>query len=290
MGADVMRFMYCDHVPQQNLNFGYGPANEVKRRLLTFWNSVSFFVLYANIEGFKPTYRDLAGGPDLEELRPLDRWLLARTQQLVAGGDRRLRALLDAGCHGRMGALHRRPLQLVHPPLAQALLHARRGGVQDALVRPRPGGARDRAGDAVPRRAPVAEPRGVRSRRRRRARSSRAGRSRRRATRTPGCSAEVADARRVAELARAARDAAGIKLRQPLRRLVVATSDAGRRMLISRQVEDLAAELRVKEVAILESPGEVAEMRAKPRLDLVGPRYGPNLPSSGASSRRAASR
>ena len=42
MGADVMRFMYCDHVPHQNLNFGYGPANEVKRRLLTFWNSASF--------------------------------------------------------------------------------------------------------------------------------------------------------------------------------------------------------------------------------------------------------
>jgi isoleucyl-tRNA synthetase len=94
----------------------------------------------------------------------------------------------------------------------------------------------------------------------------------------PGLLAEVADARRVAELARAARDAAGIKLRQPLRRLVVATSDPGRRMLISRQVEDLAAELRVKEVAILESPIEVAEMRAKPRLDVVGPRYGPNLP------------
>jgi hypothetical protein len=63
MGADVMRFMYCDHVPQQNLNFGYGPANEVKRRLLTFWNSASFFVLYANIEGFTPTYRDLERGP-----------------------------------------------------------------------------------------------------------------------------------------------------------------------------------------------------------------------------------
>jgi isoleucyl-tRNA synthetase len=94
----------------------------------------------------------------------------------------------------------------------------------------------------------------------------------------PELLAEVAGARRVAELARAARDAAGIKLRQPLRRLVVATADPGRRMLISRQVEDLAAELRVKEVAILESPGEVAEMRAKPRLDLVGPRYGPNLP------------
>jgi isoleucyl-tRNA synthetase len=88
----------------------------------------------------------------------------------------------------------------------------------------------------------------------------------------------VAGARQVAELARAARDAAGIRLRQPLRRLVVATADPGRRLLVSRQVEDLAAELRVKEVAVHQSPGEVAEVRAKARLDLVGPRYGANLP------------
>jgi isoleucyl-tRNA synthetase len=59
---------------------------------------------------------------------------------------------------------------------------------------------------------------------------------------------------------------------------VVATGDPGRRALVSRQVEDLAGELRVKEVAIAESPTEVAELRATPRLDLVGARYGPNLP------------
>jgi isoleucyl-tRNA synthetase len=28
---------------RQNLKFGFGPAGEVKRRLLTLWNSVSFF-------------------------------------------------------------------------------------------------------------------------------------------------------------------------------------------------------------------------------------------------------
>jgi isoleucyl-tRNA synthetase len=89
---------------------------------------------------------------------------------------------------------------------------------------------------------------------------------------------EVATGRQVAELARSARQQAGLKLRQPLRRLVVATSDPGRRALISRQVEDLAGELRVKEVAIAESAGEVAELKATPKLDLVGPRYGPNLP------------
>ena len=56
MGADVMRFMYADHLPQLNLNFGYGPANEVKRRLLTFWNSTQFFLTYASIEDFKPIF------------------------------------------------------------------------------------------------------------------------------------------------------------------------------------------------------------------------------------------
>jgi isoleucyl-tRNA synthetase len=277
MGADVMRFMYCDHVPQQNLNFGYGPANEVKRRLLTFWNSASFFVLYANIEGFKPTYRDLAGGPDLEELRPLDRWLLARTQQLVQEATdayerfwtpdvtdawerftddlsnwyiRRSRKrfyTLDEAAFRTLWYALVQAARVIAPVMPFIAEHMWRNLA--ASVRQAPESA-FLAG--WPQSASRYE--------------------------DPGLLAEVADARRVAELARAARDAAGIKLRQPLRRLVVATSDASRRMLISRQVEDLAAELRVKEVAILESPGEVAEMRAKPRLDLVGPRYGTNLP------------
>jgi isoleucyl-tRNA synthetase len=277
MGADVMRFMYCDHVPQQNLNFGYGPANEIKRRLLTFWNSASFFVLYANIEGFKPTYRDLAGGPDLEELRPIDRWLLARTQQLVEETTgaferfwtpdvtdawerftddlsnwyiRRSRKrfyTLDEAAFRTLWYALVQAVRVIAPVMPFLAEHMWRNLA--ASVRQAPESA-FLAGWPQP--------------------ASR--------YEDPGLLAEVADARRVAELARAARDAAGIKLRQPLRRLVIATSDPGRRMLISRQVEDLAAELRVKEVAIIEGPGEVAEMRAKPRLDLVGPRYGPNLP------------
>jgi isoleucyl-tRNA synthetase len=89
---------------------------------------------------------------------------------------------------------------------------------------------------------------------------------------------EVAVGRQVAELARSARQQAGIKLRQPLRRLIVSSGDPSRRALVSRQVEDLGDELRVKEVEIAATPNEFAELRATPRLDLVGPRYGPNLP------------
>src|SRR5437763_4161649 len=83
MGADVMRWLYCQQPPTQNIRFGYGPADEVKRRLLTLWNSTRFFLDYAAIEGFQPRYEDLTDGVTGVELRPLDAWLLARTDQLI---------------------------------------------------------------------------------------------------------------------------------------------------------------------------------------------------------------
>src|SRR3712207_2596290 len=82
MGADVMRWQFCAQPPDRNLLFGYGPAHEIKRKLLTLWNSTRFLVDYGNIEGFTPTYGDLETGPE-GELQPLDRWLVARTRELV---------------------------------------------------------------------------------------------------------------------------------------------------------------------------------------------------------------
>ena len=73
MGADVMRWQYCAQPPDRNLLFGFGPAHEIKRKLLTLWNSVRFFVDYANIEGFTPSWDAARAGR--RELRPLDRWL-----------------------------------------------------------------------------------------------------------------------------------------------------------------------------------------------------------------------
>src|SRR5690348_13856514 len=78
MGADVMRWQYCRQTPDRNILFGYGPAHEIKRRFLRFWNSVKFFVDLANVEGFTPRWGE---APRAEH--PLDRWLVARTQQLV---------------------------------------------------------------------------------------------------------------------------------------------------------------------------------------------------------------
>ena len=81
MGADVMRWQFCAQPPDRNLLFGFGPAQEIKRKLLTLWNSARFLVDYATIEGFRP---DVTAAAPPARLRPLDRWLAARTEQLVA--------------------------------------------------------------------------------------------------------------------------------------------------------------------------------------------------------------
>ena len=79
MGADVMRWLYAGHNPLYNINFGYGPATDVKRRMLTLWNVYSFFVTYARLDGFDPT----APRIPVAERPDLDRWALSRLQGLI---------------------------------------------------------------------------------------------------------------------------------------------------------------------------------------------------------------
>ena len=87
MGADVMRWLYCQQQPSQNIRFGFAPADDVKRCLLTLWNSARFLTDYGRIEGFEPRYEDLETGVAGVKLRPLDRWLQARVQQLLADAE-----------------------------------------------------------------------------------------------------------------------------------------------------------------------------------------------------------
>ena len=165
MGADVMRWMYAAQPPAQNLNFGYGRAGDVKRRLLTLWNTYAFFVTYAGINELPArALRRSTDGPGAEGIaaaRPLGRRAHAGARARVPGGARHLRL---APARARLRGPRRRPLELVRAALAVAVLEVRRrgldaGGPRDAVVCARPGGALRRAGDAVPGRRDVAEPR-----------------------------------------------------------------------------------------------------------------------------------
>ena len=48
MGADVMRWVFARHIPQNNLNFGYSVGDAARRRfVLPLWNIYYFFTTYA---------------------------------------------------------------------------------------------------------------------------------------------------------------------------------------------------------------------------------------------------
>jgi len=83
MGVDVMRWMYASQIPVNNLNFGYHAADEIRRKLLTLWNTYSFFVTYARLDKFDPTAE-----VDETTLTELDRWVLARLNRLIGEAKR----------------------------------------------------------------------------------------------------------------------------------------------------------------------------------------------------------
>jgi isoleucyl-tRNA synthetase len=83
IGADVMRWMFAKHNPIQNLNFGYGPAKEIKRTLLTLWNVYSFFVTYARIDDFSPKDKKITES----NLQKIDEWILSKLNSLVGQCD-----------------------------------------------------------------------------------------------------------------------------------------------------------------------------------------------------------
>ena len=83
--------------------------------------------------------------------------------------------------------------------------------------------------------------------------------------------AEIDEVRAVVELGRQVRSEENVKNRQPLRRAFVFGAGGAR-----RHAEEIAEELRVKEVAF--EPGRGEDVLFKPNLPLLGPRLGKELP------------
>ena len=81
VGADPMRWTFCSNTLTKDIRFGYKPIHESARRLLTLWNVYSFFITYANLD--KPELSDgarvLAAPHNV-----LDKWILARLQNVIS--------------------------------------------------------------------------------------------------------------------------------------------------------------------------------------------------------------
>ena len=268
MGADVMRWLYCAHPPDRNLLFGYEGAHEVRRRLLTLWNSVKFLVDYGNIEGFVPTYSDLTGGPDVD-LDEIDRWLLARADAAIADAQAAyerwrsdevaevFEAYLDDLSNWYIRRNRRRfyeydaaafrtlwvgvvtAIRIVSPimpflteHLWQVLVAGPCADAPDSIhLAGWPGSLGSSDNDLLE-------------------------------------SMEIT--REIVELGRRARSEAGVKLRQPLRSARVRGGDAAR-----RHAGIIRDELRVREVDF--DADAVVEVSYKPDFPVLGPRIGPKV-------------
>ncbi len=80
IGVDVMRWLYSAANPALNMNFGYGPADEVRRQVfIPLWNVYSFFTTYAALDGFDPATTEI----DPHQRPALDRWLLSKLNRLI---------------------------------------------------------------------------------------------------------------------------------------------------------------------------------------------------------------
>ncbi len=287
MGVDVMRWMFANARPDDNILFGWHAADEARRRLLVLWNVYSFFVTYARQAGWQPG--DAA--PSVAERGPLDRWILSRVARLAdeveadlreydaldavreidgfveelstwylrrsrkrfsRGADSTDRAAAFATFHSTLVNLTR-ILAPILPFLSESMY-------QNLAV----AGGMACVPDSVHLTSwPTAETAGFRD---------------------PGLEDSMAVVTRVVDLVRTLRSGAGLKVRQPLARMWLALPGAD--MVERTALLALASdEVNVKSIELIGDESELVDRRVKPLLPRIGKKLGPAIPAVMAAAR-----
>ncbi len=275
-GADAMRWwMFSQGSPWTPTWATLGAIDTAMRdMLLTLWNTFSFFTTYASLNEFDPADPAI---PTPAERGPLDRWILSRLASTTSSVTDALTTYEPLAAATALGSLvddlsnwyvrrSRRRFWRTDPDAAagdtlaaQATLHTVLTTlalllaplcpfVSDAMWRQLTGAV---DGESVHLADwPTADAAGV--------------------ARDPDLEAQMALARRLTSLGRAARSEAGVKVRQPLKRaLVFLPADAPE---ILRDI--VADELNVDEVDTAEELSEVIQFELKPNFRTLGPRLG----------------
>ena len=90
---------------------------------------------------------------------------------------------------------------------------------------------------------------------------------------------EIEVVQRVVGLGRAARNASGLRVRQPLSRLLVRTPDPAHASILARHEDQIGEELNVKSVEVLATDADLLSYRVRPNLPRIGKRYGRLVPA-----------
>jgi isoleucyl-tRNA synthetase len=286
MGVDVMRWMFANARPEDNILFGWHAADEARRELLILWNVYSFFITYARLGGWTPA--DVAPPPTDRPI--LDRWILSRAAGTAATAEARLREVDALGASRAISAyldglstwylrLSRRRFSRsddrTDRSAAFASLHEALVAAARMLAPVLPFLAESLYGNLVT--TVVADaPDSVHLTRWPSADLA--------AYRDEPLEASMAVAQRVVDLGRTLRSTAHLKTRQPLATAWIALPDRG--LAIGPDLLGLIAhEINVKRVELIDDDSTLVERRVKPLLPKIGKRLGSAIPAVMAAAR-----
>ncbi len=85
-GADAVRWSFFRNNPWLPVRFGEEPLKDcLKQVFIPLWNAYSFFVTYANVDGWDPNIDH-----EMDDPAPIDRWILTAYNDLIAEVTERL--------------------------------------------------------------------------------------------------------------------------------------------------------------------------------------------------------
>jgi isoleucyl-tRNA synthetase len=285
-GADALRWYFCINDPEQNSRFSARLVREAAQGfLIPLWNALSFFTIYANLDGWHP---GRAPAPPIPARADLDRWILRRLDDLrddvttslgdyaVTPAARAIEGFVDdltnwyirrsrdrfwaenpasadkEAAYSTLYQVLTTLSRLIAPftPFVADLLHANLERSQSA--------------DAKPSVHLEEWPRAL---------------GQTELAQTTPLVQQMRDAQRVVALGRAARSAHNLKTRQPLAAVtLVASFEPGFRANIDPLAELVQDELNVKEIRWAEDRTEYVRHEVLPNFRALGKRLGPLMP------------
>jgi isoleucyl-tRNA synthetase len=288
MGVDVMRWMFANARPEDNIAFGWHAADEARRELLVLWNVYAFFVTYARLVGWTAA----EAAPMVAGRRALDRWILSRAAGTAAVVEDRLRDVDAVGATRALSAfmtglstwylrLSRRRFSrsddaddraAAFATLHEALTTTTRmlapilPFVSEAMYGNLATDVAEAPDSVHLTRFPTGDLAGHRDER---------------------LEAAMAVAQAAVDLARTLRSSARLKTRQPLARAWLALPDRG--LDVDAELLDIiATEINVKVVELIRDDSGLIDRRVKPLLPKIGKRLGSAIPSVMAAAREGA--
>jgi isoleucyl-tRNA synthetase len=291
-GADALRWLLlAEGSPWQSRRVTGEALREVTRKvLLTVWNTYYFFVTYARLGGWAP---ERTTSPDGQAGRPvMDRYILAELADTVETVDRTLEGFDATGAGRRIAGFVEDLSNWYVRRCRERFWGTGRAGCDSAafttlyeclttlalLLAPFTPFLADELHENLVRKVDPSAPASVHLARFPSAVPEPGGASLRQA---------MADARRLVALGRDGRRSAGIPVRQPLARALVAIPP-DRQHQISQVQDVIADELNVASVELADAVGEqVVSYTLKPDFRALGKAFGPRTQQVAAAIRAA---